>query len=632
MTHPGGGRNDVPNRLKRHFFAFNMVLPSLASIDNLYGQMLRGRFPAAEFGPSVVDVAGKLTGATIELWRRVKAKMLPTPAKFHYVFNMRELSRVFQGVLLAPKDTIRGGGQQTPCTDGGANLLRLWRHECARVMEDKLTTAVDKEWYAATAAEVGAAAFGAASPAGGGAPVGHFVDFFREDVFDDDDVLVSLAPKVYEPGGTVDAVRDRVKSFMAKHNDEFPSRRLDLVLFDDALAHLVRIARVLAMPRGSALLVGVGGSGKQSLTRLAAFIARSKLFQITLTKTYGVAALKDDLKAVLEVAGRQRRSVTFLLTDAEIKDEGFLEYFNSLLLTGEVPGLFAKDEMMAMCADLQPAFLKERPGVPDTPDNLRQFFTDCARDNLHVVLGMAPVNARVAERARKFPGLISGTVLDWFLPWPVEALVAVSRGLLSDFALDAGTAPAVKEALIGHVGAVHGMVVEACDAYYAATRHRVYQTPKSFLSFLANYRALYTAKLGDAVRKEANVNRGLEKLIQGAADVEAMKGVLAAEQVKLARATEDTNKLLASLTVRQAEAERESAKVAVIKADCEAEAARIAREKALWCVPGRGQRWGRGRGVGVHMGSAVRENAVRETWGTLGRSRGREWTCATMTA
>ena len=35
---------------------------------------------------------------------------------------------------------------------------------------------------------------------------------------------------------------------------------------------------------------------------------------------------------------------------------------------------------------------------------------------------MSPVNPKVPERARKFPGLISGTTIDWFLPWPEEAL------------------------------------------------------------------------------------------------------------------------------------------------------------------------------------------------------------------
>jgi len=577
MNHPGSGKNDIPNRAKRHFFVFNLILPDINSIDDIYGQMLRGRFSKGEFDNKTLRIVDTLTEATIEMWRLAKNNLLPTPAKFHYVFNMRELSRVFQGILLTPKDTIKTGGIKTPTSDTPTMLLRLWKHECMRVFQDKLTNEKDKKWFEDTLEKVTAQQFGDEAAAKA-VEEAFFVDFLRDDVYDEDEVLVEKAPKIYEPGGTLKDVRDVVTTFMTQHNVDNPSRSLELVLFEDALRHLIRISRLIGMPRGSALLVGVGGSGKQSLTRLAAYIARSVLFQISLTKTYNTASLMEDLRELYRQAGQLRQSVTFLFTDAEIKDEAFLEYINSVLMTGEVAGLFAKDEMLAMCADLRPFFIEERPELAETPDNLKAFFTDCVRDNLHLVLCMSPVNVKFPDRARMFPGLISGTTIDWFLPWPEEALMAVSRGFLGNFEMEADDD--VKAQLITHMGMVHKMVVEACTDYFAKMRRNVYQTPKSYLSFIQNYRTTYTDKLAEVNIKEERINLGLQKLVQGAKDVEAMKVVLAEEQIKLDKATKDTNEMLESLEISSSEAERESEKVNKIKMECELEAARIAGEKS----------------------------------------------------
>lgn len=141
MQHPGGGKNDVPNRVKRQFFIFNMVLPS--SVELIYGPILKHIFKPSKFSAEFNKVVDGLTQGTVKLWNKVKNTLLPTPAKFHYVFNMRELSRIFKGLTGVRRDIVLSGS--TLGFKPEIFLIALWRHECERVFVDKLTNNKEKD-------------------------------------------------------------------------------------------------------------------------------------------------------------------------------------------------------------------------------------------------------------------------------------------------------------------------------------------------------------------------------------------------------------------------------------------------------------------------------------------------------
>jgi dynein heavy chain len=606
MNHPGGGRQDIPNRLKRHFFIFNIILPSVTAINEIYGQMMGGRF--ASVSPFFSRIVDLLPNTSVKLWSWMRKKMLPSPSKFHYTFNLRDLARVFQGILRTPRDSI----------PTAKILVLLWRHECERVFSDKLTTLPDKASFhseldvvtqeilsdpgTAAAANLKApppkpgqkkkSDAGSSAKSTGGKKADdkpftfediksedpYFVDFLRDDEYDEDGVLVAEAPKVYELGPALAALRSRVEGFLHKFNDQYPAKAMNIVLFDDAMKHVMRISRCLGMAKGCMLLVGVGGSGKQSLTRLASYCAGFSTFQITISKTYNMNNLLDDIRVMYKSCGSLGQKTTFIFTEAEIKDESFLEVINSMLTTGEVANLIPKDELLVMASELRAIAIKTVPNFIETPDNLLRFFIDRVRSNLHIVLSFSPVSAKFPERARKFPGIIAGCTIDWFLSWPKEALVAVSEGYIKDMTLDCTAA--VRSELIVHMGLVHKLVVDACEEYFAKMRRYVYQTPKSFLQFLADYSSMYAVKSQEIVVKASRVEIGLEKLASGAKDVEKMKIVLAQEEIKLKKSEEDTNIMLSKLEVSSMEAKKEADAVSKIKEACQADAERIANEKA----------------------------------------------------
>lgn len=179
---------------------------------------------------------------------------------------------------------------------------------------------------------------------------------------------------------------------MEQYNENVRGGSLDLVFFRDALVHLMIISRIIRTPRGNALLVGVGGSGKQSLTKLAAYVANYKHFQILLSRVYNLNNFMEDLKYLYKITGAEGQGLAFIFTDNDIKEENFLECLNNVLSSGEIANLFAKDELDEIQSGLIPVMKKVYPKRIPTNDILYDFFISRARSNLHIVLCFSPVS------------------------------------------------------------------------------------------------------------------------------------------------------------------------------------------------------------------------------------------------
>ncbi len=95
---------------------------------------------------------------------------------------------------------------------------------------------------------------------------------------------------------------ERMNGYLEDFNS-VSKKPMNLVLFDFAIMHVLRICRILRMARGNAFLIGVGGSGRQSLSKLSTFICDFDMVETEQSKNYSIEQWKEDMKRLLLLTG-----------------------------------------------------------------------------------------------------------------------------------------------------------------------------------------------------------------------------------------------------------------------------------------------------------------------------------------
>ncbi|KAM4891097.1 dynein axonemal heavy chain 10 [Sylvia borin] len=505
MGKAGGGRNEVDPRFISLFSVFNIPFPSEQSLNLIYYSILKGH--TATFNQPISAISDKITLCTLELYKRIVTDLPPTPSKFHYIFNLRDLSRVYNGLTLTEPERFHTVTQ----------MVRVWRNECLRVFHDRLINEADKELvqgHIKTLVEE------------------HFADelehVMRDPVLFGDfrTALNEAEPRVYEDIQDYDVAKALFKEILDDYNEYHI--KMNLVLFDDALEHLIRVHRIIRMDRGHALLIGVGGSGKQSLTRLAAHTAGCQVFEIILSRGYGENNFRDDLKSLYEKLGIEDRSIVFLFTDGHVAEESFLELINNMLTSGMVPALYADDEKESILTQIGEE--AARAGVGTAKESIWQYFLSKCASNLHIVLGMSPVGEDLRTWCRNFPGLVNNTGIDWFLPWPAQALCAVAQSFLGK---NPRIPPENFQSVIDHMVMVHESVGDFSKKFLEKLRRRNHVTPKNYLDFLNTYAKLLEEKNEFILAQCKRLDGGLVKLKEAAVQLVELNVKLAEQKIVL---------------------------------------------------------------------------------------------------
>ncbi|KAI8622787.1 dynein heavy chain and region D6 of dynein motor-domain-containing protein [Chytriomyces sp. MP71] len=586
MGPPGGGRNPVTNRFLRHLNTIGIANFDEPTLKGIFNTIVEWHLTSNNFAGTVVSLTKSLVNATLEVYNSSIENLLPTPRKSHYLFNLRDFARVVQGLLLAAPEKF-----QDP-----TKMIRLWCHEAYRVFYDRLVDDSDRAWFFTSIQDILTRHFGTKF-----SDVFSHLDSNRDGKIEDDDmrslmfgdfIVPNAATKYYDEVMDVLAVADIVKQQLDEYN-QITKAPMNLVVFRFAIEHVSRISRILKQPGGHALLVGVGGSGRQSLTKLAAYMCEYIVFQVEISKSYGLNEWREDLKRFLIKSGAEGNPAVFLFSDTQLQLESFLEDINNMLNTGEVPNIFPSDEKAAVIETVRTALTKENPKLDASPAALYSQFIGRCKENLHIVLCMSPIGDAFRNRLRMFPSLVNCCTIDWFQVWPEDALQIVAVKFLEDLELT----EAVRPKVVVMCKEFHTGARILSEKYFEGLRRHNYVTPTSYLELIQTYK-----KLLDSKRKEINALKqryevGLDQLASAASQVGTMQVELHALQPQLivtqketdeimkviARESIDVEKKRALVKIDEAVANKKAGEAKAIKDECEADLAEAipALESAL---------------------------------------------------
>jgi len=243
---PTGCRAKLTKRFSKFFHILNFPKSSTETLTKIFNSIFSGWIQKT-LTVDFHDSSQRIVQAAIKIYQETDLKLKPTPIKSHYSYNLRDVSKIIQGLMMSKKQTF-------PKKE---TLFKLVAHEAQRVFKDRLIDDIDYRIFDEILNKT----------------VKGDLNLSGEDlseIFTDQGVLFCnfIKGDLLCYVQTYNMIQSKLYAFLKDYNAD-SSDKMNLVFFLDAVKHICRISRVLKQARGNCLLVGISGSGRQSLTRLA---------------------------------------------------------------------------------------------------------------------------------------------------------------------------------------------------------------------------------------------------------------------------------------------------------------------------------------------------------------------------
>ena len=225
--------------------------------------------------------------------------------------------------------------------------------------------------------------------------------------------------KNYELINNEENLKAKIIEYIEEYN-EISKKKINILLFEEAVEKLVKYNRILSREFGHGLFVGLGGDGRRTLTRLATYMQDYVIEEPEAKKSILRSDWYEYLKEAFKKSGVDENPTVLLLTDSQLDQDFFYEDINNILNIGEVPNLYKSDDQDIIVNELQAKFAKQKKSMGSAA--LWEAFLSNCKSKLHLVICASAIGESLRLRMRAFPSLINCSSIIWHLPWSGSSL------------------------------------------------------------------------------------------------------------------------------------------------------------------------------------------------------------------
>ena len=528
------GRHNLTTRFTAIIRIASVTYPAREQLQQVYtsylNAVIRSRLTSHPIWSDRRNIE-KLAGTLLELYDKVRDTFSVDEHR-HYLVTPRDISAIVTGLLRYEIST--------------QHVFEALTYEVQRVLRDRLvgfesTTRFDRDvWGALLRSQWKEKS----DLAGTVFTTWMYSATGKEDPNDPSTFGVSPMSR-----SSLDDLNTQVAQGLLHYEREF--KELNILLFPEIVERVAYLNRILTDPGGSALLVGRAGVGRRSCFTLACYMLRIDVFSPKIGREYKAKQFLADLKETVKVAGVQGQPIALYLEEYQLVEPAILEIVNSLLSSGEVPGMFTTQELDAMLNPLKEAY----SSTGFRHRTLYSFFINRVQKNLHIVISLDPSHPDFLLRCESNPALYTRCSIMWMEGWSKAGMSTVSKLILKS-TLEQIPNP---DALLEHMQFIHSSSGIA---------------PRQYITLLHTIASLYQSNLNKLERQQKFLSGGLSKLDEAAKmvdtlsrDAQKQQEMLREKQGQADRALVDITQNLEDAGRKKKEAEELSSKLSVKEAE-----------------------------------------------------------------